>query len=282
MIKQVLQNAKTQLSAAGVESAKLDAMILLEFVLNKDRSFLIANSEHKITEKQKSEFEKLLKRRLKREPIAHIIGKKEFYGREFKVSKEVLSPRPETEFLIEAALKRYSKTEALNILDIGTGSGCILLTLLLELPNSTGTGLDISTNALAIARENAYNLKVSSALFIESNWLEKLDKQQKFNLIVSNPPYIPRPLQKSLEAELEFEPEMALFSGDEGLDSYREIARNLKDLDFDFAILEIGINQEQEIEKIFGECQMESQIKLIETIKDLAGINRVLVFAKVR
>ena len=277
-ISEIIKSAVRKLQQVGVESAQLDARILLEHAIKKDRSFLIANSDYEITEVQNNEFEKLLQRRINREPISHILETKEFWGRNFKVSSDVLTPRPETEHIIEAALKYYKPSqtgEKYKILDLGTGSGCILLTLLQEIPNSEGLGVDISKTALAIAKDNAYNQKVNNAEFILSEWCENLT-QKHFNLIVSNPPYIPLHDLKSLEKELSFEPKNALFAGNDGLDDYRKIAEQIKFIGFDYAIFEIGFNQENEVKEIFSLNGMNC----IEVIKDLAGISRSLVFIK--
>lgn len=276
IISELIKRATRNFENAGIDTPKLDAIILLENVLEKERSYLIANSEREISEKQEKAFDKLVSRRLKREPVAQIIGKKEFFGREFKVSTEVLTPRPETEIIIETALKIFPHDAKINILDLGTGTGCILLTLLAELPNARGLGVDISKTALAMAKKNAYNLGVENVEFINSDWCNNLGTQQKFQLIVSNPPYIPMPEKTNLEADLSFEPETALFGGNDGLDCYRRLASDISKLDFDYAIFEIGINQEEQIKEIFKGYQ----ISLKEVVKDLAGINRTMVFKK--
>lgn len=276
IISEILKRATLKLENAGIETPRLDAMILLETALGKERSFLITNSERSISEKDSASFEKMMARRIKREPISQIVGKKEFYGRDFRVSKDVLTPRPETELIVDAALKRYNKSSEINILDLGTGSGCILLTLLAELPLAHGTGVDKSKSALAIAGKNAYDLKIERVEFVNSDWCQNLKPQRKFSLIVSNPPYIPKREQDGLDEELNYEPETALFGGDDGLECYRQLASEISKLTFDYAILEIGINQETEIEKIFAGYQIE----LEEVIPDLAGIKRVMVFKK--
>ena len=275
-ISELIQSAVEQLKTAGIETAKLDAMILLGKVLGKERGYLIAHGNKEISAKQLKEFQKLLRRRLKREPVAQITGKKEFFGREFIVSKEVLTPRPETELIIEAALKRFPKNAQINILDLGTGSGCLILTLLLELPKAQGIGVDRAKTALAIAKRNAYNLKVQDVEFIYSYWCKNLELKSKFQLIVANPPYIPEAERRGLPAELGYEPKTALFSGDNGLKCYQEIAKEISALEFEVAIFEIGIGQQSEVKRIFERYN----IKLDETLNDLRGIPRVMVFKK--
>jgi release factor glutamine methyltransferase len=271
-----LKQAIEILSKAGVDSPDLDARVLLEFVTGKNRAFFIAHSEYELAADEKKHFDELLHRRANREPISQLVGKREFYGRDFLVSQDVLTPRPETELIIDAVKKLYPANSPISVLDLGTGSGCILLTILQEYPNSRGLGVDISQKALAIAKQNAYNLGVNNAELILSEWCENLDKQQKFNLIISNPPYIPQPEKATLDKDLSFEPDLALFGGDDGLVAYRRIAQEIKSLNFDFAIFEIGINQEKEVIEIFK----AAGLKYVETLKDLQNIPRTLVFKK--
>jgi len=271
-----MTRAVDDFKAAGIETPGLDAMILMETVLGKTREYLVAHPEDEISNERQKQFLQLVTRRKNREPISHITNKKEFYGREFLISPDVLTPRPETELIIEAALKLYAKDSKINILDLGTGSGCIILTLLAELPNARGVGVDISNSALAIAKNNAYNLGIANVEFVNSDWCKNLDSDQKFQLIVSNPPYIPNCEAKNLPAELSYEPDAALFGGDDGLECYRRLAEEISAIDFNTAVFEIGINQEHEIEKIFDDYQ----IKLKEIVADLAGIPRVMIFQK--
>ncbi len=275
-ISQALDEAVKNFKTAGIETPRLDTLILMEMVLGKGREYVIAHSEDELSSAQMKSFSVLSERRTAREPMAHITGKKQFYGREFKVTPDVLMPRPETELLVEAALRLSPKHSEINILDLGTGSGCIILTLIAELPKAHGIGADISNSALAIARENAYNLGIANVEFVKSDWCKNLDLKNKFQLIVSNPPYIPNCEAKNLPAELSYEPDAALFGGDDGLECYRRLAEEISAIDFNFAVFEIGIGQEREIEKIFDEYQ----IKLKEIIPDLAQIPRVMIFSK--
>ena len=271
-----LKQAAEKLKQVGVETPELDACILLELATGKTRTFFIAHTEYELTPAEQKLFDELIKRRINREPISQILGKREFYGRDFVVSQDVLTPRPETELIIDAVKKLYVSGSKFQVLDLGTGSGCILLTILQEFSNSKGVGVDKSQKALAIAKQNAYNFGVNDAEFVLSEWCENLDKQQKFDLIISNPPYIPAPEKTTLDKDLSFEPDMALFGGDDGLDAYRKIAQEIEVLDFKFAIFEIGINQENEVIKIFE----ATKLKHVETLKDLQNIPRTLVFKK--
>jgi release factor glutamine methyltransferase len=267
---ELLKLAVQKMQAAGIDNAQLDARVLLQFASGKSREFFLAHPEAEI---DSSNFMELVERRVKREPISHITGKKEFYGREFIVSADVLTPRPETELIINAAKQYFQPFENLKILELGVGSGCIITTLLLEFPKSTGIGVDISNNALAIARQNAYKLGVQGLEFYCSDWTEKIEPQ-KFDLVVSNPPYIRSAEAKKLEAELGFEPEIALYAGNSGLDAYEKIARGLKKISFRYAMFEIGQGQEDEVRQIF----YDNDLELVEAKKDLAGIIRTLIF----
>lgn len=279
MSMQYLFNQSVQkLKNAGISSPMLDVQILLELATGKERSYFFAHPEYELQVAEQDKFNELLTRRLSREPISHITGKKEFYGRDFIVTNAVLTPRPETELFIETAKELFSDQQKLNILDLGTGSGAILLTLLAEFPNSEGFGVDISNNALAIAKQNAYNLGLTRVEFYcsdwnEKNWAKKI-KPQKFDLVVSNPPYVELTSKNTLETELGFEPEIALYAGHDGLDAYKAIAASLESFEFDFAMFEIGQNQHKQVEDIFNKIGLE----LIKTKADLANIKRVLAF----
>lgn len=273
---EALKIAVQKIESAGIKGAALDARVLLEFATGKNRTFFLANPNAQINE---AEFFRLVERRVNREPVSHITGKKEFYGREFIVSADVLTPRPETELIIDTAKDLFETTEPIKILELGVGSGCIIITLMEEYLGAIGVGVDISEKALAIARKNAYNLGITGIEFYCSDWAENIGtdgKKNQFDLVVSNPPYIKADEKNSLEAELGFEPDIALYAGRSGLDAYEKIAKGLGKISFRYAIFEIGQGQETEVEKIFN----ENGFKLIEQKKDLAGIIRTLVFAK--
>lgn len=279
-IAQAIKFAVNMLEDAGVASANLDTKILLEAATGKSRAQIIAHGEYELGEAEQKKFDELVALRARRIPISQVLGCKEFYGREFVVDGNVLTPRPETELMIDAAKKLFRKDENLHILDLGTGSGCILLTLLLEFPNASGIGADISKKAIAIAEKNKYILNVEGAELICSDWLETVRNGTNFDLIVSNPPYISLQDKKDLARELDFEPDSALFAGDDGLECYRKIADEISSrhnkVNFKYLILEIGQNQESEIIEIFE----KQEIKFLEHYKDLNGIIRTLVFKK--
>lgn len=203
------------------ETPLLDARILLKFVLNMDDAELIARSEEILCKEDAEIFEGFLKRRAASEPVAYIIGEKEFWSLPFKVTKDVLIPRADSECLIETALARRDKHEKLHILDLGVGSGCLLCALLLEFPNSRGVGVDRAQQAAQIARRNARALALDSRIeLIVGDWFKPIEGQ--FDLIVANPPYIPAAATLP-EDVVKHEPSGALFAGEDGMDAYRAI-----------------------------------------------------------
>jgi release factor glutamine methyltransferase len=254
-----------------IESPRLDARLLLQAACNLTHEQIIAYPDKIIYSEI---FDCYVNRRAANEPVSHILGKREFYGYEFKVTKDTLDPRPDSETLIEAALEIFPNNDTpLNILDLGTGTGCLLLTLLKLFPRATGLGIDISEAALEIARFNCQKLNLS-ARFIHNNWLENL--AEKFDLIISNPPYIKISDEQNLAAQVkDYEPHLALFGGDDGLSCYLEIAKNLSFVLKPNArvILEFGIGQENEIAKILRQYELE----ILGYRKDLAGITRCLI-----
>lgn len=268
-IKQILKNAIQQLSECEyTNTPALDADILLANALGKSREYLIGHSEELVDENILSQF---LQRRLSGEPIAYIIGVKEFWGIDFKVTKDTLIPRPETELIIEKSLELFPKNAEIEILDLGTGAGCILISLLSEFANAKGIGVDISSKAIDIAKNNAK----ARAEFTQSNWFEKIG-EKKFDLIVSNPPYISRAetLIKSVE---KYEPHSALFAENNGYECYETIAKDLKKhlKKNSRAIFEFGQGQAPEISKIFS----SHGFKVNEICKDLAGIERCIIIS---
>lgn len=242
---------------------RLDALFFLEHY-----------SGNQLTEKQINDF---IQRRRRKEPVSKIIGKRGFWRLDFNVSKDVLDPRPDSETLIEAVLKHYSnKEQALSILDIGTGSGCLLVSLLGEYKKAVGIGIDVSTEALLIAKRNAVN---TTAIFKKMDFRDsEFGKELPlFDVIVSNPPYIKSEDINLLDEGVKnYDPYIALDGGPDGLDAYRALSKKLKSLlkAAGKVFLEIGQGQEKEVKSL-----MEQEgLYLIEEIKDLSGIIRVLVF----
>ena len=277
-ILELYKNSSKELEQNGILTSKLDVKILLSYLLNIDSKELIMYFNQHIEQKFINSFNQLLKRRLNREPIANIVNKKSFWSYDFFVNENVLTPRNDSEILIEAVLSNYNNMqEGLKILDLGTGSGCLILSLLKMYKNASGLAVDISEKALKVARQNAENLKINNIKFLKNNWNDNIE--EKFDIIISNPPYIPTKEIKELEPEVnKFNPLLALDGGEDGLNCYRYLAKSLeKNLKESTKIfLEIGKNQEKDIEKIFNENGYE----LLKMYKDLAEINRILCFKK--
>jgi|GEM_PF-50633 len=298
-IKQVLSRAADKLNKAEIKSPQLEARILLQHAINKPHEYLLANSDQQLNQTEIAEFEKLLERRLKHEPIAYIIGVKEFYSREFIVNKYVLIPRSDTEILVDVVLQYYYRhyqchsliggnlekkqldfvvkpqNGNFHILELGTGSGCIAISLLLELPGSKVTATDISFEAIEVAKSNAVKHGVTDRLqIIHSDWFENLEKQ-KFDIIVSNPPYISIDEKPEMALEtISHEPHLALFAEEDGLQAYRIIAENAKRFlkPNGKIILEIGFKQADKVSQIFLDYGY-----VIDNIhQDLQSHNRVI------
>ena len=227
-----------------------------------------------LTEKQKKHLDSLLERRLKGEPIAKILGYKEFYGRQFETGANTLDPRPDSETLIDAVLQLFSKKESCKILDLGLGTGCLLFTLLCELPFSTGVGVDCSLEALMVAKKNQEYLQLRDrSICVQSSWSDAINGE--FDIVVSNPPYIGT--SEILEDSTMYDPYGALFSGETGLEAYQQIIPRLKSLlkPFGKVFLEIGKGQELCVEKIALNCGLQSY----GAFPDLSGTIRVLCYS---
>lgn len=266
-----------QLSESGVEQSAMEARILLSHLLGKPREFLISHGEQELETRKLEELEVLIKRRKALEPIAYITGLKEFFGRDFIVDKNVLLPRPDSETLIEAVLKNAS--ESRRVLELGVGSGCLIITLLLEILEATGIAIDIDKGALSIAKTNVQKHLLQDRIeLIESDWFSGLSAQ-KFDLIISNPPYISS-AERVAQETLLYEPHKALFAGGDGLEAYIEIAVKAKDfLSLGGLIyLEIGYDQEVSVTELF----IENGYRALGKYKDLAGYVRCLSFSPIR
>lgn len=219
-IREMIRQAASQLAEAGCESARVDAEILLMHTWQISRTDLIIRALDEVPASIEEAFQQLLKRRQAREPVAYIIGEKEFWSRPFRVTPAVLIPRPETEHLIEVVLEQFpDRDAAYRFCDIGTGSGCIAITLACEYPQARIVATDISEAALCIARSNAESLNVSERItFRHGDMLQPLQEEDgPFNAIISNPPYVAKHEMAMLEVELEYEPRGALTDESDGL-----------------------------------------------------------------
>ncbi|MBT5640498.1 MAG: peptide chain release factor N(5)-glutamine methyltransferase [Rhodobiaceae bacterium] len=268
-----------QLDLVGIKNSRLDCQILIGAVLGVNRERLIMDSQLLINENHFKTIESYISRRMLGEPVSRIIGYREFYGRRFIINPYVLDPRPDSELIIDLIKQKIpNKNEKINILDLGTGSGALLLTLLAEFPNSTGLGVDISYNAIktAIINSNKLNLE-KRAMFCRGNWGECL-KENTFNVVVSNPPYIPRDIIFSLSPDVRiYDPKIALDGGVDGIYFYQPIAKQSRYvlLDRGFLITEIGIGQSKLVGMILKKEGFSIKDNDIKT--DLAGKKRAII-----
>ena len=252
------------------DEADIEAAILLEFVCNTERGDLFSHPERLLSEDEEKKYFSLIERRNEKEPVQYITGKTYFYGLEFFCDKSVLIPRFDTEVLVEEVIKRAPKN--CELLDLCTGSGCIAICVKHEREDIAVSASDISKEALHVAEKNKdrYNLDIN---FIQSDLFENIDK--KFDIIVSNPPYIPTKVISGLEDKVkDFEPKGALDGGEDGLDFYKEIAKEAVNYlkDESILIMEIGFDQGEDVSDILH----DNGYKNIEVIKDLNGLDRVV------
>ncbi len=274
-IKKILIQATLRLEENKIDTPRLDAEILLAYVLNCRRLTLYTDAEKILTDEQISRFEKLIELRIKKIPVAYLIGTKEFFGLNFVVNENVLIPRPDTEILTQCAIEFLQTFDGeKNFLDIGTGSGAICISILKFCKNSFAAATDISEKSLEVAKFNAKKFNVDDRVnFFCGNLFEPIG-EKKFAAIISNPPYIPTAEIKTLQDEVKNEPLRALDGGEDGLNFYREIISKSPKFLLNGGLLavEIGINQAVAVKKIFA----ENNFCDIEILKDLAGLERVI------
>ena len=263
----------------SILSAHLDSEILMAKALGANREYIILNNDKVLKEKNLKYFKKLVQERASRKPIAYLLNKKFFWNSEFYVNKNSLIPRPDTEIVIEQVLKLTKNKNKLSVLDIGVGSGCILLTILKERKNFYGTGIDISKNSLSICKKNAKNLLLEGRSKFYKSDVDKFNLG-KYDLIVSNPPYIKRCDLKYLESDvIGFEPTMALDGGLDGLSVIRKVIEKSSELikkNGKF-ILEIGFDQKNKVIKLLN----KKGFYINSTLKDLAMNDRCIVSTKI-
>lgn len=271
--------AKTRLQAAGVGGPVIDARLLVEAAADATRMDIVTDPYRELTAEQEARLDDYLSRRERREPVSHILGRKGFWKIMLNVTPDVLTPRPDTETVVEYSLRAFPEHAPWSILDLGVGSGAILLALLAERPAAKGLGIDISEEALAVARDNAAHLGLADRMaLLRTDWTTGLH-DDSFDLVVSNPPYIANHVIETLEPEVRVhEPRLALLGGEDGLDHYRvlapEILRVLKP-GGRFAV-EIGYDQKDAVEALFR----EAGAVFVETIRDLSDRDRVVAGEK--
>jgi release factor glutamine methyltransferase len=253
-------------------TSRIEVQCLLQHVLGVQRVYLLAHPEQMLSEAQQVAFDALLQRRLRGEPIAHLLGEREFFGLSLKVTPATLIPRPDTELIVELALNRIPQAQPCRVLDMGTGSGAVALAIAKHKPNAEVVAVDVSQEALVVAIENAQRLEIPNASFIRSDWFSALDGQ-RFELIVSNPPYIASGDTHLSQGDLRFEPLSALASGADGLDDIRRIISAAPQYltSNGWLLLEHGYDQAALVRDLL------TQRGFVEVFseKDLAGIERV-------
>ena len=278
-IQTLLNQASKTLKQLSNTSSKLDSEILLSKIIKKNRKYLILNSNEELKKENIKSFDYLVKRRKKGEPIAYLINKKEFWKQNFYINQNVLIPRPDTETLVEETLKLFNVNSKLNMLDIGTGSGCILLSILNERRNFFGTGIDISKKAINVARFNAKMHQLSNRVKFYNSDVDKF-LIGKYDLVVSNPPYIKRQDLKYLEVDVKgYEPKLALDGGKDGFSKIAKVISKTSTLlkrNCTF-ILEIGFGQKKKILSILK----QNNFFINKVVKDYGKNDRCVISTKI-
>ena len=278
-IENILKEGINILQKNKIANPQLDSEILLSDSIKRDKKHIILNSKEFLNSEQLGKFKSLIERRKKGEPIAYLINKKEFWKDEFFVNKDVLIPRPDSELIIEQVLKIYSKDVQLQVLDIGTGSGCILLSILKERSNFYGTGIDISKKSINVSKFNAKQLNLTNRVKFFHSSVDNFNNG-KYDIIVSNPPYIEQLSLKYLEKDVvNFEPKLALSGGFDGFSKIRKVINKASILikkNGKF-ILEIGFNQKNKVIKILK----EEGFYVNKAIKDYGNNDRCIISTKI-
>ena len=267
------------LKSKFIPNPLLDAEILMAKTINKDRNYILLNSSNPINKNDLNNFYKLIEKRSLGNPVAYLTKKKSFWNSEFSITKDILIPRPDTELLVENTLRLTKQKSKINILDIGVGSGCIIISILKERKNFCGTGIDLSKKCLIITKKNAIAHKVSDRLKLYKSDVDKFNLG-KYDLIVSNPPYIKTCKLKYLEKDVaEFEPRLALDGGLDGLSEIRKVIKKSSELvkKSGKLILEIGFDQKNKVINLLK----KDGFYINSTQKDLANNDRCIVSTKI-
>ena len=279
-IDYAIKEAYLHLKDKNIKSALLDSEILMSKVLKEDRSSMLLNSERLLSINDYNNFRKLISNRLKYKPIAYLIGKKSFWKYEFDVNDKVLIPRPDTELIIEQVLKIFKNKRRVNFLEIGVGSGCIILSILSEKKSFFGTGIDLSKDSIKISKKNALKLKVQNRLKLFKTDIDNFNLG-KYDLIISNPPYIKNLDLNKLDRDIiDYEPKEALDGGLDGLSKIRKIVKKSSEL-IKFngkLILEIAHDQKKMVEKIL----INNGFFVNKVVKDLGNKDRCIISTKVK
>ncbi len=274
-LEAVLNNVSCQLKEVGIENSRHEARLILSHILGLSKEKIFLEKSLKVSKKDLEDVSRVTEMRCARKPLSKIKNVKEFWSLDFFVNEDVLDPRPDSEILIEAVTGRINdKNQNISVLELGVGSGCLVVTLLHLFENAKAVATDISLNACQVARKNAKMHGVSDRLEVcQMSWGSSLDG--KFDVIISNPPYISLNDKNALQPEVHYDPSIALYGGDDGLDCYRSLAPDIRRLlSCDgFAVLEIGDDQEKDVEGIFA----QEGLKVLEIKKDLSLKNRCLI-----
>jgi release factor glutamine methyltransferase len=274
-IGNLLEEGRTALAKAPFAPSRREAALLLSHILGIGEASVLARTEQVVEQESARKFHALLRRRLRGEPVAYLFGAREFYGRTFEVDRRVLIPRPETEHLIEAVLS-LNLPVAPRILDIGTGSGCIAITLALEIPTAHIVASDLSLQALAVLQSNCRRHGVGESMMVVAGDLVAALRLGQFDLVVSNPPYIDPEQAKGLSIEVHgFEPHLALFAPEHGASILNRLVAALGNLqDGVHVVLEIGHDQAASLQRIAASTP---RLELVDLLKDYSGISRTAV-----
>tara|TARA_B100000242_G_scaffold289351_1_gene259050 strand:- start:384 stop:1226 length:843 start_codon:yes stop_codon:yes gene_type:complete len=278
-IDQAIKEASSVLKKNHIKSAFLDCEILMSKALNKSRKFIIMNPNEKINDYEYRKFKKLISSRSNNKPIAYIVGKKSFWKYNFNVSEKVLIPRPDTEILIEQVLKIFKKKESINFLEIGIGSGCIILSILKEKKSFLGRGIDVCKESLKVCKDNANKLNLFNRLKLFKSDIDNFHLG-KYDLIISNPPYIKNLDFKNMDDEVvKFEPKIALNGGLDGLSEIRKVIKKSSELIkiHGKLILEIAHDQKNEVKRILR----NNNFYINEVVKDFANKDRCIISTKI-
>jgi release factor glutamine methyltransferase len=278
-LETVINCAYHDLKKSSIKSALIDSEILLSQAINKSREFIILNSNYNVSEKEYRYFKEMVNQRLRGKPIAYITGKKFFWKDEFLINEKVLIPRPDTEIIVEQVLEIFKNKTKINFLDIGIGSGCILLSILKERKDFRATGIDISNYALKVCKINAYKLGVKNRIKLFKSDIDKFNNE-KYDLIISNPPYIKNLDLTYLEKDIvKFEPKIALDGGLDGISEIRKIIKKSSELikNNGKLILEVGYDQKKDVKQLLRNNSF--YINSVE--KDLANNDRCIISTKI-
>ncbi len=278
-IDQAIKEASIYLKKNRIETAFLDCEILMSKVLNKSRKFVIMNPNEEINSEDYKNFKELISNRTKNKPIAYITGEKSFWKYDFNVNDKVLIPRPDSEIIIENVLKIYEKKSSINFLEIGVGSGCIILSILKEKKTFLGKGVDVSKESLKVCKENANKLGLLNRLKLFNSDIDNFHLG-KYDLIISNPPYVKSFNFKNMDDEIvKYEPKIALDGGLDGLSEIRKVIKKSSELIkiHGKLILEIAHDQKNEVKKIL----VSNNFYVNEVVKDLANKDRCIISTKI-